>query len=178
MFRDILLPLSSMSMLPEILDMILQEEKSCEVNGVLNHSENIAPKQPEAEKTVETLQQHLSDTLHLATAGFRYFLLTFQLITPKNLNKKDERKPEDSIAQDEESTGEYLNPLQPNFVSRKRNRKAIQSKETHPRPAHLQRKRSRKFQPPYQTLNICHQPISGRNQATSYYTFRKSSGQS
>lgn len=118
LLRDVLLPLSAMSMLPEILELILQEEKSREVNEELSHSEDVALKQAEAEKTIETLQQHLSDTLHLSTAGLQYFLITVQLITPKRLNKRDERKAGDSIARDEESIGESLNPLQTDFVSR------------------------------------------------------------
>lgn len=115
MFRDILLSLSGMSMLPDILAMIVQEEVSSEIKEKLD--DETSSKRAEVQKSVMVLHKHLSDTLHLCMAGMQYFLLTFEITTLKQFNKKRERKTGNSVAWDEESSGEYVNPLRTNFVT-------------------------------------------------------------
>lgn len=113
MFRDILLSLSGMSMLPTILEMIVQEEISSEVRARFDNE--TFSKHAEVQKSVMILHKQLVDTLHLSSAGMQYFLLTFELISPKQLNK-NKTETENSNARDQESSGEYLNPLQTNFA--------------------------------------------------------------
>lgn len=112
LFRDILLALSGMSMLPDILEMIVQEEMSNEVRETFDNE--TLSKHAEVQKSVMMLHKQLVDTLHLSSAGMQYFLLTFELISAKQFNT---RETENSNTRDEESSGEYPNPLQTNFVT-------------------------------------------------------------
>jgi hypothetical protein len=115
MFRDMLLSLSGMSMLPDILEMVVEEEMSSEAKE--RFDDDTPSRRAEVQKSVMMLHKHLSDTLNLSTTGMQYFLLTFELITPKHLDKKRTNETGDRIARDEESIGEYPNPLRTNFVT-------------------------------------------------------------
>lgn len=112
MFRDMLLSLSGMTMLPDILDMIVQEEISSEVRERLDNE--TFTKHDEVHKSVMMLHKQLVDTLHLSSAGLQYFLLTLELISAKQVNKREDLN---SNARDEESSGECVNPLQTNFAA-------------------------------------------------------------
>ncbi|PCH07569.1 Brefeldin A sensitivity protein-related, domain of unknown function DUF2421 [Penicillium occitanis (nom. inval.)] len=113
MFREVLLSLSGMSMLPDILEIIVQEEISGEIKD--RFDDETSSKRAEVQKSVMMLHKHLSDTLHLSMAGMQYFLLTLEIKTPKSFKKKRKGKTGNSVAGDEESSGEYLNPLRTNF---------------------------------------------------------------
>lgn len=115
MFRHVLLSLSGMSMLPDILEMIVQEEMSSEIRD--RSDDETSSKRAEVQKSVMMLHKHLSDTLHLSTTGLQYFLLAFEIITPKHLSKNEKKRTGDPVSGDEESTGMYLNPLRTNFVA-------------------------------------------------------------
>ncbi|KAF7585490.1 hypothetical protein BBP40_010812 [Aspergillus hancockii] len=116
LLRSILLPLAGMAQLPKILDMIVQDEVSRETDEGLPK----APEAPEYEplehlgmgKVAQTLHDRLVDSTRLTKAGMQYVLLSFELVKPKQLERRREG------AHDEKSKGEVLSPLDSDFTSR------------------------------------------------------------
>jgi hypothetical protein len=120
--RSLLLPLSGMSMLPEILEMIvknegphdLSDDDEEEANGIdergLKHSE--------IQKVAQTLHERLLSSSDLVKLGLHYFLLSLELIKPKHLDKQKKTRKGGVQAEDVEARGETLSPLQPDFVER------------------------------------------------------------
>ncbi|KAJ6042014.1 uncharacterized protein N7446_013080 [Penicillium canescens] len=111
LFGNLLLPLSGMSMLPEILESIVKNETRDEEAGDLDDLEEGALKHSEIQKVVETLHERIIHSSELVQHGLHYFLLALELIRPKHLDKQ--KKPHD-----EEARGQTLSPLQPDFPAR------------------------------------------------------------
>ncbi|KAE8381971.1 hypothetical protein BDV26DRAFT_300451 [Aspergillus bertholletiae] len=113
LLRSILLPLAGMAQLPEVLDMIVKNEGLREISGT-SHGEpgDELQKQSEMKKVSETLHSRLADATHLTTTGLQYVLLAFELVKPKQLERKCNE------GGDEESKGEVISPLDSNFTSR------------------------------------------------------------
>lgn len=116
--RSVLLPLSGMSMLPEILETIVKNEgaRGDDVDD-LDDPEG-ALKHTEIQKVVETLNERLVDSSELVKQGLHHFLLALELVKPKHLEKQKKKQRGGSDARDEEARGETLSPLQPDFSSR------------------------------------------------------------
>ncbi|KAK9854929.1 uncharacterized protein MYU51_003195 [Penicillium brevicompactum] len=117
LLRSLLLPLSGMSMLPEILESIVNNETSDDKTADLDDPDEGALKHSEIQRVVETLHERLVDSSKLVHQGLDYFLLTLELLKPKHLQKQ-KKAHGTSAAIDEESRGETLSPLDPNFPSR------------------------------------------------------------
>ncbi|KAJ5771141.1 uncharacterized protein N7511_003192 [Penicillium nucicola] len=111
LFRNLLLPLSGMSMLPEILESIVKNEKRDEEADDLVEVDEGGLKQSEIHKVVETLQERIVDSSELVQHGLHYFLLALELVKPKHLDKQNN-------PHDEEARGRTLSPLQPDFPAR------------------------------------------------------------
>ncbi|EAU37096.1 conserved hypothetical protein [Aspergillus terreus NIH2624] len=112
LLRSILLPLSGIAMLPEILDMIVQNEGPRQsAKGDDEDSGDEMCKNGEIQKVVEILQHRLEGSSALVAVGLQYVLLTLELMKSKQLGKQWKAK-------DEEVRGEEINPLQPDFVLR------------------------------------------------------------
>lgn len=114
LLRNILLPLSGMAMLPEIQEMVVENE------GTQNNSREIievteeTTKRSEMQKVVETLEKRLANSTELMHVGLQYALLVFELVTSKQLKERNGH----SGAHDEESKGDFLDPLQQDFTTR------------------------------------------------------------
>ncbi|KAJ5667774.1 uncharacterized protein N7477_006344 [Penicillium maclennaniae] len=110
LLRSILLPLSGMSMLPEILEVIVKNEGPHEADdnseGELKYSE--------IRKVLETNHARLVHATKLVQRGLSRFLLALELITPKHLDKRTRG----TQARDTEAKGEELDPTQSDFGSR------------------------------------------------------------
>ncbi|CAG7963992.1 unnamed protein product [Penicillium olsonii] len=117
LFRTLLLPLSGMSMLPEILESIVNNEV-CEKGATeVGDPDEGELKQSEIQRVVETLHERLVSSSKLVQQGLHYFLLALELAKPKHLEKhKIPHAP--SAVRDEESRGETLSALQPDFPAR------------------------------------------------------------
>ncbi|KAJ5819558.1 hypothetical protein N7474_005149 [Penicillium riverlandense] len=122
LFRSLLLPLSGMSMLPEILEMIVKNEgphdlcdDDDEDNGV---DDERGLKHSEIQKVAQTLHERLLSSSDLVKLGLHYFLLSLELIKPKHLDKQKKNSKGGVQAKDEEARGETLSPLEPDFVER------------------------------------------------------------
>ncbi|KAJ5624821.1 hypothetical protein N7510_001130 [Penicillium lagena] len=122
LFRSLLLPLSGMSMLPEILEMIIKNEgpyDSCnDDDGDNGFDDERGLKHSEIQQVAQTLHERLLSASNLVKLGLHYFLLSLELIKPKHLDKQKKTRKGGVQAKDEEARGETLNPLQPDFVER------------------------------------------------------------
>ncbi|CAG7995124.1 unnamed protein product [Penicillium salamii] len=117
LFRSLLLPLSGMSMLPEILESIVNNETREEGTADLDDPDQGALKQSEIRRVAETLHERLVDSSKLVQQGLHYFLLALELAKPKHF--KDQKKPRgSSTARDEESRGETLSSTDLDFPVR------------------------------------------------------------
>lgn len=116
LLQNILLPLSGMAMLPEILEMVI-ENKGTRNNSheIVGTTEEEAAKRSEMHKVVGTLEKHLANSTELMHVGLQYALLVFELMTSKQVEKK---RNGHSGADDEESKGDLLDPLQQDFTTR------------------------------------------------------------
>ncbi|KAK1142624.1 hypothetical protein N8T08_007428 [Aspergillus melleus] len=116
LMRSLLLPLSGMAMLPEILEMVVNDEGVRDSTGDIPDEEEDAEKQAlkhsEIQRVVQTLHERLVDASNLTTTGLQYVLLAFELIKPKHLERQPKAQP------DEESRAGALSPLQQDFTSR------------------------------------------------------------
>ncbi|KAJ5116868.1 hypothetical protein N7456_001216 [Penicillium angulare] len=128
LFRSLLLPLSGMSMLPEILETIIKNEGTRDdarddlpvdqEEGGLKQEQKQEQKQSEIQKVVTTHHARLLDASVLVKQGLNYFLLALELVKAKHLDKQKKTHQGGSHARDEEARGESLNPLLPGFTSR------------------------------------------------------------
>ncbi|OBT92362.1 hypothetical protein VE01_09371 [Pseudogymnoascus verrucosus] len=118
MFQNIMLPLSGMAILPETLEMIVQNKPLCEICTMARGSDNETTKQMETRKVVDTLRKSLMHSTNIITTGLQFFLLVFEFIKPERLDKQRRSQNMGSEGRDEESNGEYLDPLQPDFAAR------------------------------------------------------------
>ncbi|KAJ6111432.1 hypothetical protein N7523_007493 [Penicillium sp. IBT 18751x] len=110
LLRSILLPLSGMSMLPEILETIVKNEGPHEADG----SSEGELEYSEIRKVLETNHARLVHATKLVQRGLSRFLLALELITPKHLDKRTRG----TQARDTEARGEELDPTQSDFGSR------------------------------------------------------------
>jgi hypothetical protein len=119
---NLLLPLSGMSMLPDILQKI--EEHRTESNHPSNvHDrletstgpEDIPLEHSTTSQVAQTLYESISVCANLTNAGLQYALLAFELIKPKELDRQRTRQNLGPIKKDEESNGSALSPLQDGF---------------------------------------------------------------
>ncbi|KAJ5110458.1 hypothetical protein N7532_000993 [Penicillium argentinense] len=123
LFRSLLLPLSGMSMLPEILEMIVKNGSPRE-GPFLQKSRNqdradradLGEISNEMVKVVETHHARLLDAACLVRLGLEHFLLALELISAKHLAKKKTHRG--VLDWDEEARGERLCPGQSTFTSR------------------------------------------------------------
>lgn len=118
LLRNVLLPLSGMAMLPDILDMIVENEGTR--NNSFEKSEDEDEdtiKKSEMQKVVETLEERLVDCNDLMRVGLQYFLLVLELIKPRELEKQRKSRTGSTEAHDEESKGDILDPLQQDFTA-------------------------------------------------------------
>ncbi|KAJ5691878.1 hypothetical protein N7462_001301 [Penicillium macrosclerotiorum] len=113
LFRSLLLPLSGMSMLPEILETIIKNEGPRDDDA--NEPDDLDDpastagelKQSEIQKVVETHHARLVDASELVKLGLSYFLLTLELIKPKHLDKQ--KKPHgDFVTRFEQELHQYF----------------------------------------------------------------------
>lgn len=120
LLRNVLLPLSGMAMLPDILDMIVENEgtrnNSFEKSEDRDEDENTI-KNSEIQKVVETLEERLVDCSDLVRVGLQYVLLVLELTKPKELEKQRKSRNGSKEAHDEESKGDILDPLQHEFTA-------------------------------------------------------------
>ena len=88
LLRNVLLPLSGMAMLPDILDMIVENEgtrnNSFEKSEDRDEDENTI-KNSEIQKVVETLEERLVDCSDLVRVGLQYVLLVLELRCTKEI---------------------------------------------------------------------------------------------
>lgn len=122
LFRSLLLPLSGMSMLPDILESIVKNEGSSDDLPV-KHDDLVDPgegalKHSEAQRVVEMHHARLVDAARLTNLGLSHFLLALELITPKHLDKQQRTRTSGAQARDEEARGESLSPVEDGFASR------------------------------------------------------------
>lgn len=116
---SLLLPISGISMLPNILDMHIRNERHYQLKILENDpDEEVLLKQFELQKAITTLQEHLSETAVLAATGIQYFLLVTKLMSIRHFLRHREHGVEATVARDEESRNFDLNPLEPYFVVR------------------------------------------------------------
>ena len=107
--RTLLLPLSGMSLVPELLS------KTRRKGGPHSTSkENGAPTQSSIQTAVEKHATRLADASDLVCTGLRHFLLALELIPPKLFDRR-EGCPGGVDARDEEARGAALSPQQPDF---------------------------------------------------------------
>ena len=120
LLRNVLLPLSGMAMLPDILDMIVENEgtrnNSFEKSEDRNGDEDTI-KKSEMQKVVETLEERLIHCNDLMRVGLQYVLLVLELTKPKELEKQRKSQTGSTQASDEESKGDILDPLQQDFTA-------------------------------------------------------------
>jgi hypothetical protein len=120
LFRGLLLPLAGMSMLPEILETIIENEgprdDDDETDSLDGTGENVL-KQSEIQRVVETHHARLVGATELVKLGLAHFLLSLELISAKHLEKQKLPHRGGSPARDEEARGQTLSPLQPDFAS-------------------------------------------------------------
>jgi hypothetical protein len=114
LLRSLLLPLSGMSMMPEILKTIVKNEGPREADddpgeGELKHSE--------IQRVVETHHARLVDAAKLVQLALSRFLLALELIMPKHLDKQRKTRGE-AQARDAEARAQALSAHQANFASR------------------------------------------------------------
>lgn len=113
---SLLLPVSGISMLPNILDMHIRNERHYQLKILGNDpDEEVLLKQSELQRAITTLQEHLSV---LAATGIQYFLLVTKLMSIRHFLRHREHGVEATVARDEESRDFDLNPLEPYFVVR------------------------------------------------------------
>lgn len=118
LLRNVLLPLSGMAMLPDILDMIVENEGTRNNSFEKSEDENEDTfKKSEMQKVVETLEQRLVDCNDLMRVGLQYVLLVLELTKPKELEKQRKSRTGSTEAHDEESKGDVLDPLQQDFTA-------------------------------------------------------------
>lgn len=113
LLHSLLLPLSGMSMMPEILETMVKNEGPREADenpgeGELKHSEI---------QKVETRHARLVDAAKLVQLGLSRFLLALELMRPKHLDKQRKTRGE-AQARDAEARGEALGAHQADFASR------------------------------------------------------------
>ncbi|GAM41508.1 hypothetical protein TCE0_042r14680 [Talaromyces pinophilus] len=110
---------SGISMLPNILDMHIRNERHYQLKILGNDpDEEVLLKQSELQRAITTLQEHLSETAVLAATGIQYFLLVTKLMSIRHFLRHREHGVEATVARDEESRDFDLNPLEPYFVVR------------------------------------------------------------
>lgn len=88
---SLLLPISGISMPPNILDMHIRNERHYQLQILENDpDEEVLLKQSELQKAITTLQEHLSETAVLAATGIQYFLLVTKLMSIRHFLKHPE----------------------------------------------------------------------------------------
>lgn len=122
LLRSLLLPLSGMSMLPEILESIIKNEGTRD--GLPGKHDNLEDpgegglEHSEAQRVVKIHYARLVDAARLANLGLSHFLLALELITSKHLDKQRKTRISAARSTDEEARGESLSPLEDDFASR------------------------------------------------------------
>ena len=115
LLRNVFLPLSGMAMLPEILDMVVENEEMQNDAGQRDKDIRETHNVSGIQDIVETPIAHLVDCNDLMYAGLQYVLLGLELIKPKHLKKQLQSRNGAAGAPDEESKGDVLDPLQKDF---------------------------------------------------------------
>lgn len=128
LLRSVLLPLSGMSMLPEILETIIKNEGPHDSyaddddddhhHGDSGVDGEGSRKYSEIQKVAQTLHERLLSSSGLVKLGLHYFLLSLELIKPKHLDTQKKTRKGGVQVKDEEARGETLSPLEPHFVER------------------------------------------------------------
>lgn len=118
LLRSVMLPLSGMAMLPDILDMTVNGERTRGNSiGSVDDSEEDNVKRSEIRKVVETLEERLGSCTDLMRSGLQYVLVTLNLVKRRQLEKQLKARNNNSSVHDEESKGGILDPLQEDFTS-------------------------------------------------------------
>ncbi|KAH6874711.1 hypothetical protein B0T10DRAFT_532842 [Thelonectria olida] len=112
LLRDVLLPLSGMSLLPVIVDSFAEAESRLQPSGLASSSSTIQEQAP-IDNSIDALAQCLGDTKTLVGAGLQYFLLRLEL-TGKSPFK---RRPSDVEAATREFAPMGLDVSSPDFAS-------------------------------------------------------------
>lgn len=110
LLRNVFLPLSGMAMLPDILDMVVQNDDCPSEGSRDNHNGS------QTEDIVRTLLSHLTDCNDLMHSGLQYALLVLELIKPKHLERQRKSQNGSTGVTDEESKGNTFDPLQEDFT--------------------------------------------------------------
>lgn len=115
LFRSLLLPLSGMSMVPEILESILKNEGAgTAVSDDLGEPES---RQGDVQRVVETHHARLVEAADLVSCGLAHFLFALDLISAKHLDRL-KKTHSARYHHDEEARGESLTPGDREFTSR------------------------------------------------------------
>jgi len=113
LFRSLLLPLSGMSMLPEILESIVKNEG--QRDGDDDDPGELEMRQEEASQVVETHHARLIEAADLVRCGLTHFLFTLDLISAKNLERWKKARLV-GHPHDEEARGQSLIPGDEGFT--------------------------------------------------------------
>ncbi|KAL4975997.1 hypothetical protein BDW66DRAFT_166727 [Aspergillus desertorum] len=105
-FRNLFLHLSGTAMLPDILDMVSNQEGQGPVDAAMNNRGEASPRL-EAEHGAEFLRSRLEECSELVNAGLQYALLKLEIIKSKQLGMQ--------FRHGDEETGRRLNPLGQHF---------------------------------------------------------------
>ncbi|KAJ5216746.1 uncharacterized protein N7469_011611 [Penicillium citrinum] len=112
LFRSLLLPLSGMSMLPEILESIAKNEGQRDGNDDPGELET---RQEEVSRVMETHHARLIEAADLVRCGLTHFVFTMELISAKHL-KRWKKARLVGHAHDEEARGQSLIPGDEGFT--------------------------------------------------------------
>lgn len=113
LFRSLLLPLSGMSMLPEILESIVKNEGQRDSDNDLGEMEM---RQDEVSRVVETHHARLIEAADLVRCGLIHFLFTLELISAKHLERWKKARFDGHHPRDEEARGQSLIPGDEGFT--------------------------------------------------------------
>lgn len=108
LLRGVLLPLSGMSLLPDIVNSFTEAESRVHPT---DDGPTIESQGPIDHGIIDALSECLGDTKTLVSTGLQYFLLQLELAGTRN------KKPSDSAACTEDSMPRELDPSSPDFVS-------------------------------------------------------------
>ncbi|KAL4986619.1 hypothetical protein BDW68DRAFT_178635 [Aspergillus falconensis] len=106
LFRNLFLPLSGTAMLPDILDMVSNQEGQGPLDAAMNNLGEVPPRL-DTEHIAAFLRSRLGECSELVNAGLQYALLKLEIIRSKQLDKQFRHR--------DEETGRRLNPMDQNF---------------------------------------------------------------
>ncbi|KAL4994034.1 hypothetical protein BDV10DRAFT_12202 [Aspergillus recurvatus] len=106
LFRNLFLALSGTAMLPDILDMVSNQEAQGPLDAAMNNLGEVPPRL-ETEHVAVFLRSRLEECSELVNAGLQYALLKLEIIKSKELDRQ--------LRHGDEETGQRLSPTDQHF---------------------------------------------------------------